>query len=52
MSVICQACVPTNSVPIKSVAFSCLVRIAELYYEKLQPYMQGLYGVTHPRTPL
>lgn len=30
---------------VRRVAFECLVRIVSLYYELLQPYMQGLFTV-------
>jgi len=45
MQVVCEATQSENE-SVKVAAFECLVRIMQLYYEKMELYMQkALYGV-------
>jgi len=45
MQVVCEATQSDNE-SVKVAAFECLVRIMQLYYEKMEFYMQkALYGV-------
>jgi len=45
MQVVCEATQSENE-NVKVAAFECLVRIMQLYYEKMELYMQkALYGV-------
>eukprot|EP00283_Hemiselmis_rufescens_P010191 CAMPEP_0173432662 /NCGR_PEP_ID=MMETSP1357-20121228/10379_1 /TAXON_ID=77926 /ORGANISM="Hemiselmis rufescens, Strain PCC563" /LENGTH=901 /DNA_ID=CAMNT_0014397289 /DNA_START=64 /DNA_END=2769 /DNA_ORIENTATION=+ len=45
MQVICEACTCNNE-EIQEHAYQCLCRIAELYYDKLIPYIQKLLELT------
>ena len=45
MQTVCETCT-AESKELKSAAFECTVRVVELYYDKLAPYMQALYTLT------
>ena len=52
MQVVCEATQSENE-NVKVAAFECLVRIMQLYYEKMELYMQkALYGVCIPQYKL
>jgi importin subunit beta-1 len=45
MQTVCET-VTAESKELRCAAFECCVRVVELYYEKLAPYMQALYQLT------
>ncbi|CAI9097287.1 OLC1v1033676C2 [Oldenlandia corymbosa var. corymbosa] len=45
MKVICEAAIAQDS-DIRQAAFECLVSIASMYYEVLEPYMQTIFELT------
>lgn len=48
MQVTCDACHASSDPTVKEVAFECLARIADLYYDKLDLYMQAIFEVGRP----
>ena len=51
MQVICEA-TQSKEIQVQIVAFECLVRIMQLYYDKMPFYMQkAVFGVSHRLTP-
>eukprot|EP00967_Tisochrysis_lutea_P053819 scaffold67089_cov34-Tisochrysis_lutea.AAC.7 len=45
MQTVCET-VTSESKELRCAAFECCVRVVELYYDKLAPYMQALYQLT------
>ena len=45
MRVVCEATL-SPEVKIRQAAFECLVSISSTYYEKLAPYIQGIFNLT------
>lgn len=47
MQVVCEA-TQSSSIPVQVGAFECLVKIMQLYYDKMELYMEkALFGVSH-----
>ncbi|KAJ4779228.1 Importin subunit beta-1 [Rhynchospora pubera] len=46
MKVVCETAVSKESAEIRQAAFECLVAIASIYYDYLEPYMQTLFNLT------
>jgi importin subunit beta-1 len=46
MGAICGCTADTNPLQVRIPAFDCLLRVAELYYSSLKPYIERLAGIT------
>eukprot|EP01117_Protostelium_nocturnum_P006894 TRINITY_DN2471_c0_g1_i1.p1 TRINITY_DN2471_c0_g1~~TRINITY_DN2471_c0_g1_i1.p1 ORF type:complete len:845 (-),score=225.27 TRINITY_DN2471_c0_g1_i1:390-2924(-) len=45
MQVICDSCESTSP-KLRQIALECLVKVGNLYYDKLAPYMQRIFAIT------